>query len=65
MEVKNNMENRRTKWWVFPRLITRSGNYVYPLVILHSYWNLPFIAEFPLDMLIFHSYVSLLEGNYV
>jgi hypothetical protein len=35
----------------------------YPLVILHSYWKWPFIVDFPIKMVIFHSYVKLPEGN--
>ena len=39
--------------WDFP-----SGN------LLHSYWKWPFIVDLlPLKMVIFHSYVSLPEGN--
>ena len=35
----------------------------YPLVIQHSYWKWPFIVDFPLKMMILHSYVSLPEGT--
>ena len=34
----------------------------YPLVIERSYWKWPFIVDFPIKMVIFHSYVSLPEG---
>ena len=30
---------------------------------LHSYWKWPFIVDLPIKMVIFHSYVSLPEGN--
>ena len=35
----------------------------YPLVIEHSYWKWPFIVDLSIKMMIFHSYVSLPEGN--
>ena len=35
----------------------------YPLVNKHSYWTFWFIVDLPIKMVIFHSYVSLLEGR--
>ena len=39
------------------------ATYIYPLGNKHSYWKWPFIVTFPVKMVIFHSYVSLPEGN--
>ena len=39
---------------------------MYPLVVEHSYWKWPFIVDLPiksLNMVLFHSYVSLSEGT--
>ena len=34
----------------------------YPLVVEHSYQQLPFVVDFPYKMVVFHSYVKLPEG---
>ena len=36
---------------------------IYPLVIEHNYWKLPFIFIYPSKIVIFYSYVSLPEGT--
>ena len=32
--------------------------------LLHSYWKWPFIVDLPIEMVIFHSYVSLPDGRH-
>jgi len=51
-------------WWYPHSRKPPSNQHGYPLVICYiAIENCPFIVDLPMKVVIFHSYVSLLEGN--